>query len=328
MTTADSFETVARSELRELCSSSLVRAGATPRTAGLLTQAAFFAEDHGFSSVGVSHLLDFRAALEDGRLDGSAVPHVSQAAPALLVADARGGCFHTAFEEAFDQLVEGARSNGTMILLQRNAYAGGQLGWFTDQVARAGLLSLATITSSALLSTGPGVGRVFGTNPMAYSVPRATDSPITVDQASSVTAMASVRDAAARGETLPEGWAIDAALEPTTDPARALDGAVLPFGGYKGGNMAWFVELFSSLAGGAWSIDAPSAWDGSKSPSVGMFLLAVDPAAVDPDYPNRVQEHVDRLEGMGVRRPGMESLAASDSPIAVRNDVLAALRRS
>lgn len=326
MTSDDGIEAVDRGELRRICSRRLQHAGAAERTSELLLDAAFFAEDHGFSSVGISHLLDYVCAMEEGRLDGGAVPHVSAAAPALLAADARGGIFHVGFDEAFERLVDGARANGTMVLLQRNAYAGGQLGWFTDRVARAGLMALATITSSPLLSTGPGVGRVFGTNPMSWSVPRATEPPITVDQASSVAAMATVRDASVRGDTLPSGWAIDADLEPTTDPSRALEGAVLPFGGYKGGNIAWFVELFASVGGGSWSLDAPSAWDGSQSPAVGMFLLAMDPAAVDTDYPSRVQEHVDRLARLGVRRPGIELLADIDSPISVRADVLAALQ--
>lgn len=326
---AAEYETQAvdRPTLTALCVSSLTRAGASPHTAEVLTRAAFFAEDHGFGSVGLSHLLDYVSAMKEGRLDGGAVPEVSWAAPSLLVADARHGVFHTGFEDAFDRLTRGARTNGVTVLVQHGAYAGGQLGWFTDRVAREGLLSLATITSSALLSTGPGVGRVFGTNPMAYSVPRETEPPITVDQASSITAMASVREAALRGGALPEGWAIDADLQPTTDPSAALGGAVLPFGGYKGANIAWFVELFSSMAGGLWSLDAASAWDGAKSPSVGMFLLAVDPVAVDPSYTLRVEEHVTRLAELGVRRPGMRQLSDPAAPIRVRNEVLEALRR-
>jgi (2R)-3-sulfolactate dehydrogenase (NADP+) len=326
MTTGATTETLERPDLHRLCRARLLAAGASPRTADLLVEAAFFAEDHGFSSVGVAHLLDFVAAMEDERLDGGAVPEISAAAPALLSVDARGGAFHVGFDDAFDQLVAGARADGTMVLVQRNAYAGGQLGWFTDRVARAGLMSLAAITSSPLLSPAAGVGRVFGTNPMSWSVPRASEPPITVDQASSTTAMANVRDFAARGEPLPEGWAIDAGLAPTTDAVEALDGAVLPFGGYKGGNIAWFVELFATMGGAAWSLDAPSAWDGSQSPAVGMFLLAIDPAAVDAAYPLRVQQHVDRLAGLGVRRPGIVRLADENSPITVESELLAALR--
>lgn len=325
MTTAEGIQTVDRQTLIQLCHEALTNAGASARVASVLTEAALFAEGHGFGSVGVSHLLDYASAMKEGRLDGRAVPEVSSPASSMLLADARRGVFHTGFEDAFDRIIEGARTNGAMVLVQRGAYAGGQLGWFTDLVAREGLLALGTITSSPLLSPGPGVGRVFGTNPMAYSVPRGAEPPITVDQSSSATAYASVREAAARGNSLPDGWALGADLEPTTDATAAMAGAMLPFGGYKGGNIAWFVELFSSVAGGLWSADAPSAYEGAQCPSVGMFLLALDPTVVDPEYATRVQRHVERLASLGVRRPGMNRVQDATAPIAVRDDVLDAL---
>ena len=137
-------------------------------------------------------------------------------------------------------------------------------------MAAAGLVAVATAVSPALLAAGPGTGPVFGTNPMAYSVPRAGRPPFTVDQASSSSAFVSVRHAAARGTPLPEGWAVDADGRPTTDPEAALAGALLPFGGYKGANIALLVELLSSMAGGRWAVDAPP-WDsGPQSPSIGM----------------------------------------------------------
>lgn len=325
MTPADEAELVDRATLRNLCTQAMSRSGASPKVAELLAEAALFAEDHGFSSVGASHLLDFAAAMREGRLDGGAAPSVAEIAPALLVCDARQGIFHTGFDVAFHRVVASARSNGVTVLVQHGAYAGGQLGWFTDRVARAGLMALATVTSSPLMSTGAGVARVFGTNPMAFSVPCDDEAPITVDQASSAAAFASVREAASTGATLPDGWALDAGLQPTNDPAAALDGAMLPFGGYKGANIAWFVELFSSLAGGSWSIDAPSAFDGKQSPSVGMFLLAIDPTGVDPGYATRVRRHVERLAELGVRRPGLAP-SQERSTVPVPGGVLNALQ--
>jgi Malate/L-lactate dehydrogenase/NAD(P)-binding Rossmann-like domain len=169
----------------------------------------------------------------------------------------------------------------------------------------------AHAVSPALLAAEPGAGRVFGTNPLAYFVARAQRAPFTVDQASSSTAIVSVRDAAAQGALLPEGWAVDADGRPTTDPEAALAGALLPFGGYKGANIALLVELLSSMAGGRWSVDAPP-WDsGSRSPSLGMFVLAVDHSAVGRGFPARAEEHLERLAGSGVRLPGWSSHRAA-----------------
>ena len=178
-----------------------------------------------------------------------------------------------------------------------------------------------------MLAAGPGTGRVFGTNPMAYSVPRPGRPPLTVDQASSSTAYVSVRAAAERGTPLPEGWAVDADGRPTTDPEAALAGALLPFGGYKGANIALLVELLSSMAGGNWAMDAPP-WDtGSRSPEVGMFVLAIDPDVLGRGSSARIADHLDRLADSGVRLPRARP-PGSDARLTLRADLVAALRRS
>lgn len=124
---------------------------------------------------------------------------------------------------------------------------------------------------------------------------------MTVDQSSSAAAYVNVRDAAARGEQIPEGWAVDAAGEPTVDSEAALEGAMLPFGGYKGANIAWMVELLAGMSGANWSIDAPSFDSGSEHPGVGMFILALDASKLQNDFVARADAHVVRLSTLGVR---------------------------
>jgi (2R)-3-sulfolactate dehydrogenase (NADP+) len=329
---AESGDVVAveRAEVGALCRAALDAAGASRRVAELLTDAALFAEDRGKAVVGVAHLLDHADAMDDGRLDGRAVPRISRPSPAVTTSDARGGIAHTGFDAGFAGLVEAARHYGVSVFAQHGSFTCGQLGWFTEGLAAAGLVAVATAVSPAVLAAGPGTGPVFGTNPLAYSVPRAGRPPFTVDQASSSTAFVSVRDAAARGTPLPEGWAVDADGHPTTDPEAALTGALLPFGGYKGANIALLVELLSSMAGGRWAVDA-APWDsGSRSPSIGMFVLAVDHSAIGPGFPARVETHLERLAGAGVRLPRSrptEPPALPTGSLALRGDVLAALRR-
>jgi (2R)-3-sulfolactate dehydrogenase (NADP+) len=319
-----------RDEVVALCRTALEAAGADRRVAELLTEAALFAEDRGKDAVGVAHLLDYIGAMDDGRLDGRAVPAITQPLPAVITSDARGGIAHTGFDESLADLLQAARRCGLAAFAQQGAFTCGQLGWFTERLADAGLVAVATAVSPAVLAAGPGTGRVFGTNPMAYSVPRAGNPPLTVDQASSSTAFVSVREAAARGAALPEGWAVDRDGHPTTDAQAALAGALLPFGGYKGANIALLVELLSSMAGGNWSLDAP-AWDsGSRSPSVGMFVLAVDHGAFRPGFPARVADHLLRLDDAGVRLAGTRRTEPPTVPtgaVALRADVVAALRR-
>jgi len=53
------------------------------------------------------------------------------------------------------------------------------------------------------------------------------------------------------GEPLPDGVAIDSLGLPTTDPAEALRGGILPFGGHKGYGLSCMIQAVCLLAGAA-----------------------------------------------------------------------------
>lgn len=72
-----------------------------------------------------------------------------------------------------------------------------------------------------------------------------------IDQSASVVAKSEVTVHKRRGEALPEGWALDADGNPTTDPAAALGGSMVPAGGAKGFNAGLMTELFAAVLAGA-----------------------------------------------------------------------------
>jgi (2R)-3-sulfolactate dehydrogenase (NADP+) len=144
-----------------------------------------------------------------------------------------------------------------------------------------------------LLSLYGAPDALTGTNPLSFTLPGRP--PRLVDQASSEVAWVRIRDAAAAGESIPPGWALDADGNPTTDAAAALLGPVLPFGGIKGSNLALIIELLAVLSGASFSMDAPDFLSGDQPPRVGMFLVVLDPAAFARDYLDRVENHLERL---------------------------------
>ena len=54
-----------------------------------------------------------------------------------------------------------------------------------------------------------------------------------------------------RGESIPEGWALDAQGRPATDPAAALGGTMIPVGDAKGSALALMVEILAAALTGA-----------------------------------------------------------------------------
>lgn len=174
------------------------------------------------------------------------------------------------------------------------AFTVGELGYYTSELATEGLVALAGANSPALMSLYEAPDALTGTNPFSFALP-GLPSPRLIDQASSAVAWVRIRDAAAAGEPIPPGWALDANGAATTDAAAALLGPLLPFGGVKGSNIALVIELLSVLSGASFSMDAPDFASGEQPPRVGLFLIALDPTAFDPDYLHRVEDHLERL---------------------------------
>jgi (2R)-3-sulfolactate dehydrogenase (NADP+) len=280
-------------------------AGANEVTAASLAGATLSAEAYGKTAVGFAHLLDYLTSLTEGRIDGAATPIVSFPAAALVSVDAQGGVAQLGFDLAFDELSNRAKRYGVAIFSQRNSYTTGELGYYARRLAETDLLSLAASNGPPLMAP-PGVGKpVYCTNPIAFAAPGKGRPALVIDQASSATAFVKLREAAARGKGLPEGWAIDADGAPTTDPIRALAGALLTFGGARGANIALMVEVLAAgLTGANWSLEAPDFRRGDKSPGAGLLVIAVAPRLFDPGFAERLEKHLQTLEGLGVYVPG------------------------
>ncbi|QHE92537.1 Ldh family oxidoreductase [Pandoraea fibrosis] len=288
-------------EARALARRAALAAGANEQTATSLANATVAAERAGHRSVGFAHLPDYLEGLSSGRIAGTARPEIRFPAPTTIRVDADAGIAQLGFDLTFDKLVENARQFGVALFLQGNSFTVGELGYYTRRLAEAGLVCLATSNGPAMVTTPQSRQPVFGTNPMSFAAPVAGGVPLVIDQASSATAFVNIRDAATRGETIPETWALDTAGEPTTDSRSALSGMLLAFGGARGANIALMVEILSAgMTGANWSLDTPSFQHGAQSPGVGLFIVAIDPAILAPDLPDRLTSQIERLSAKGI----------------------------
>ncbi len=78
---------------------------------------------------------------------------------------------------------------------------------------------------------------LFGTNPLAIGIP-SPDEPVVLDMATSAMAYFGLVQAKTAGVKIPRDEAYGASEKLITDPAKALDGAILPFDrNYKGAGL-------------------------------------------------------------------------------------------
>jgi LDH2 family malate/lactate/ureidoglycolate dehydrogenase len=155
----------------------------------------------------------------------------------------------------------------------------GMSAWIVRQAAEAGMMSLVFTNSSPALPVWGGREKIMGVSPIACGAPSGNEMrPFILDMAPSVAARGKIYKALRRGEKIPDDWALDSEGKRTDDPARALEGVMLPMGGPKGSALAIMMDVFSGvLSGSAFAGGVTGPYDMSKPGNVGHFFVAIKP---------------------------------------------------
>lgn len=296
-----------QAEAEELALRACRGAGADEASTRALVDATLSAARFGPAILGFPHMVDYLKSFREGRINCAPAPTLTRPFPAMFVCDADGGVAQLGFDLAFGVIVGAARSFGIAMFTQTNSYTAGELGYYVRRLAAEGLVGLAATNANAMVVSKPGGPAVYSTNPMAFGFPLGENSlPMVIDQASSATAFVNIVAAAAEGRPIPKGWAVDENGIDTEDAERALGGALLPFGGRKGANVALLVEMLSAgLSGGPWSLDTPDFRSGSVRPAVGLTVIAMMPGAPEAGRIERASEQARRLAALDVFIPGV-----------------------
>lgn len=157
----------------------------------------------------------------------------------------------------------------------------GMLGYYTDDLRKEGYVGLAMTNTEPAMPPYGGSEPVLGTNPLAIGLP--TSPPFNLDFSTAAIARGTVLNKKETGEQLPEGVALDSDGEPTTDPAAALKGTLLPFSGAKGSGLAIAVEVLAGgLVGAAMGENVTGTYHTENPCTKGDLFLALDPNALCP----------------------------------------------
>lgn len=218
--------------------------------------------------------------LRSGQASPDIEPVLTELSPSVIKVDAGYAFSPLALETGDAPLAERAKEFGIAALAVTNALNVAALWPEVERLAVRGLVGFAFVSSSPYVAPAGGMKPLFGTNPMAFAWPRLDNPPMVFDQASSASARGEIQLRLRDGEALPDGWAIDNEGRPTNDPQQALLGAQLPFGGFKGSNIALMVELLAGpLLGDKISFEQ-AAHDKANTgaPCGGELVIAIDPA--------------------------------------------------
>ena len=301
--------TVCLSDLEVQTRLALQHHGADEWIAAEVAKAVRKAEATGNLICGLYYLESYCKQLTTGRVKGNVEPEVSRPKPACVKVDAKLGFAQAAFAKGLPVALETAGELGSCSLAVCHAHTCTSLGYFTEQIAEAGLIGIGFTNASAVVSPPNGKSAVLGTNPIAMAVPaRGGGVAFQFDQSTSAVALGKITMAAAAGEEIPFGWAVDRDGNPTTDPKKALAGSLVSAGGHKGYGFGLMAEILAAaVTGSVNSLDVK----GLKAPdgrphNLGQFYFLIDPTVVSGEvFWDRLKRLTDAVEEQqNARLPG------------------------
>ena len=299
-------------QVEDITRRALSACGASGQQLELAVESVVDAECDGIQTVGLNYLPIYCGHLQVGKLKGGAVPRHEKIAPSAIRSYADTGFAHAAYAECEADFYALAKQQGIAALSIVDSYSAGVVGWFVQRMAENGLIGIGFANSPSAVAPAAGARPFFGTNPMAFAVPRPHARPIVADMATSQVAQVTIKQHAAEGKSIPLGWGYDKDGQPTTDAAAVIDGGALaPAGGYKGMLLGLLVDVLAGVVSGPnCSFQAPEFKNNSGGePRVGQFFIAISPetfsSPTGQDYAQRVETMLNALaREPGVRLPG------------------------
>ena len=219
--------------------------------AALVADSLVAAEVRGVTSHGLVRLPVYLQNLKDGLVDPAGRPTLAADGPAVALVDGKRAMGQVASKVAMDLAIERARSHGIGAVAVRNSNHFGAGAYWAMLALPHRMLGVAMTNGAVAMAPTGGVTPLLGNNPLAVASPSGEELPVVLDMAQTMVARGWIKLAAMRGQPLPDGWAQDAKGRPTNDPNVALDGSLLPIGGYKGYGLSVVVELLTAALSGA-----------------------------------------------------------------------------
>ena len=290
---------LAPDELRSFGTRLLTSLGVPDDDGALVADSLVQADLWGHQSHGLLRLPWYAARLRSGAMRAVTDPAVLADTGPLLLLDGRSGIGQVLADRARALATERARTHGVGVVGVRNSNHFGTAMYFTRRAARDGFVAVLTTNASPAMAPWGGREKRIGTNPWSIAAPGPDGGVVAVDIANTAVARGKIYLAENRGEQIPEGWALTADGAPTTDPAEALLGVVLPMAGHKGYAISFLVDVLSgALTGSAVGSGVHGPYEAEQPSGCGHLLLALDPAAFGDraGFRARMQQLVDEVK--------------------------------
>ena len=305
------LQIISAEAMTRFCIAAMKEAGLSSEHAELLADTLVQADLRGVHSHGSMRIPIYFKGYEIGGVNPKPSVKVLKDSGATAVMDGDDGLglvvSYPAMKLAMDKAAE--YGVGAVTIRRSNHY--GMAAYWPMLALERDMIGYTTTNAHARLAPWGGVTSKYGNNPSSYAIPAGKEWPIVLDMALSVAAFGKIRLAAMKNEPIPQGWAMDKDGNPATDPRAAMEGLLLPIGGYKGYGLAMIHEVLAGvLSGGLFGTDVPSLEiEYPKAPGVNHFFMVLDVAHFMPvaEFKERVDKMI-RMMKSSKLAPGQDKI--------------------
>ena len=303
-----SIHHVSPSDLKTFAQNVLIANGVSDDNAATVADCLVHADLRGVDTHGTNRIPSYMERIRQKVLNPDASPEIQQITPVVALVDGQNGFGFVAARAGMQRAVEMASEFGIGMVSVKHSNHFGMAAWVVKQALDAGMMSLVFTNSSPALPVWGGQSKLMGVSPIACGAPAGKERPFVLDMTPSVAARGKIYKALRRGENIPDDWALDGDGKITTDPAKALQGVMLPMGGPKGSALSIMMDVFSGvLSGSAFAGHVTNPYDSSRPADVGHFLVAIK-----PDLFLSIDEFKERMDYLYKRVVGCEKMEGVD----------------
>ncbi len=251
--------------------------GASEEDQELVAEATVDADLKGFTSHGLGRFPQYIIGIEAGAINLDENITIEKETPAMALINGNSGFGQAVSYKAMQIAIKKAKEMGIACVGVHNTNHFGVTGFYSDLALRENCIGLVLANTDPAIAPIGGKEPLIGTNPIALGIP--SDSYLTVDMATSVTARGKIIESKRKGLDLPDGWALDADGKPTNNPEEALKGSILPFGGFKGYALSLLIEVLTGpLVQAGYGHGVTGTASPEKNCTKGDLYVVIDPS--------------------------------------------------
>jgi LDH2 family malate/lactate/ureidoglycolate dehydrogenase len=276
-------------------------AGVPEGDARLVADSLVQADLWGHQSHGVLRASWYLARLKSGVMSAQTRPQLVVDSGAVAVIEGNEGIGQVLTAHAAREAIRRAKVHGIAAVAVRNSNHFGTCMYYTRMGADAGCVMLLTTNGGPAMAPWGGNKKIVGTNPWSVAAPAGRYPPLLMDMANTAVARGKIYLARQRHERIPEGWAIDVAGRPTTDPQAAIDGIILPMAGHKGYAIAVAMDMLSGVLSASSFLSAVHGpYETQSRSGAGHFIIAMSIEAFQPlaDFNSRMERFIQELKSV------------------------------